>query len=256
MKIKTYAVLLSMMLLIAILLGCGAQGESAQTADGEELDYNPSDNMISVDDLEEGESQDLEKYEDNTQTVTEIIGGQQSGSTDDSDNDTSTSDEGSGWEVADSGDEKNDEQNDEMTVTLSIRIDTIFDNIDALDPALLYLLEESPLSEGVIYQKRAVIFYEGESVFDVLQRETRDNGIHMEFSSTPAYGSAYVEGINSIYETSVGPLSGWRYSVNGLYPNYGCSKYQLEDGDDIEWNYTCDLGRDLPGGEGLEGGQQ
>jgi hypothetical protein len=35
------------------------------------------------------------------------------------------------------------------------------------------------------------------------------------------------------------------YKVNDWYPNYGCSRYPLKDGDVIEWNYTCNLGRDL-----------
>ena len=34
-------------------------------------------------------------------------------------------------------------------------------------------------------------------------------------------------------------------TVNGWYPNYGCSKYTLEDGDTVEWRYTCNLGRDV-----------
>ena len=40
------------------------------------------------------------------------------------------------------------------------------------------------------------------------------------------------------------------YSVNGWFPNYGCSLYQLKDGDVVEWCYTCDLGEDLGSGMG------
>ena len=35
------------------------------------------------------------------------------------------------------------------------------------------------------------------------------------------------------------------YSVNGVWPDYGCSGYTLHDGDTIVWSYTCDLGRDV-----------
>ena len=36
------------------------------------------------------------------------------------------------------------------------------------------------------------------------------------------------------------------YRVNGWYPNYGCSRYQLADGEVVEWRYTCnDLGKDI-----------
>lgn len=40
------------------------------------------------------------------------------------------------------------------------------------------------------------------------------------------------------------------YSVNGWFPNYGCSRYQLKNGDVVEWCYTCDLGEDLGSGMG------
>jgi hypothetical protein len=131
--------------------------------------------------------------------------------------------------------------------TLSIRCDTILDHMDDFN-----MDKESVLpSDGTIFAEKTVAFYEGESVFDVLLRETRNAKIHMEFESTPMYNSNYIEGIHNLYEFDCGPLSGWMYRVNGWFPNYGCSRYQLEDGDRIEWLYTCDLGRDL-GCEWLE----
>ena len=126
---------------------------------------------------------------------------------------------------------------------LSITCDTILDNMDKFDQSKLEVLPK----DGVIYQTKEVVFYEGESVFDVLLRETRDNKIHMEFVDTPIYNSKYIEGINNIYEFDCGELSGWMYKVNGWFPNYGCSRYQLKDGDIIEWVYTCDLGKDVGG---------
>ena len=46
----------------------------------------------------------------------------------------------------------------------------------------------------------------------------------------------------------VGSGSGWMYSVNDWYPNYGCSRYTVQPGDVICWVYTCDLGQDVGGG--------
>ena len=60
-----------------------------------------------------------------------------------------------------------------------------------------------------------------------------------------AYNSAYIEGIHNLYEFDCGQLSGWIYKVNGWSPNYGCSRYDLADGDVIEWQYTCNLGIDI-----------
>ena len=103
-------------------------------------------------------------------------------------------------------------------------------------------------SDGVILASTRVAFSEGESVFDVLQRVCRDNSIHMEYSWTAIYNSAYVEGIANLYEFDVGSGSGWMYKVNGWFPNYGCSGYTLSQGDVICWVYTCNLGDDVGGG--------
>ena len=130
-----------------------------------------------------------------------------------------------------------------LTCTLSVRCDTILNNMEYLDPEKVELVP----ADGVIFPASKVDFYEGESVFHVLIREMKMNKIHMEFVNTPIYNSAYIEGINNLYEFDCGELSGWMYQVNGWFPNYGCSRYQLKDGDVVEWVYTCDLGRDVGG---------
>ena len=100
-------------------------------------------------------------------------------------------------------------------------------------------------ADGVIFPAASVEFYSGESVFNLLSREMRKNGIHMEFKSSAAYRTAFVEGIGNLYEFDAGELSGWMYRVNGSFPNKGCSSYLLSDGDTVEWVYTCDLGKDV-----------
>ncbi len=137
-----------------------------------------------------------------------------------------------------------------MTCTMSITCKTLLTNMASLHPDKRELIPEN----GVILPQTSVTFHEGESVFNVLQRETKRSKIHLEFVKTPAFNSAYIEGIHNLYEFDCGELSGWMYKVNGWFPNYGCSRYQLKDGDVIEWIYTCDLGRDIGGY--IEGGQQ
>lgn len=129
------------------------------------------------------------------------------------------------------------------TCTLSVECSTILDNIKVLDKNKLELVPEN----GIIFPPTKVTFYEGESVFNVLQREMKKNKIHMEFENTPIYNSAYIEGINNLYEFDCGELSGWMFKVNDWFPNYGSSRYQLKNGDVVEWVYTCDLGRDIGG---------
>ena len=129
------------------------------------------------------------------------------------------------------------------TCTISISCATILDHMDWLDPEKVELVPE----DGWILEPTEVTFYEGESVFNVLQRTCKQQGIHMEFENTPMYNSAYIEGIHNLYEFDCGELSGWMYQVNGWFPNYGCSRYQLQAGDIIEWEYTRDLGVDVGG---------
>lgn len=132
---------------------------------------------------------------------------------------------------------------EELTCTLSVRCDTILTNLDSLKDEKLSFVPK----DGVIFAEEEVVFYEGESVFNVLLREMKRSKIHFEFVNTPVYNSAYIEGIGNLYEFDCGELSGWMYKVNGWFPNYGCSRYLLSAGDKIELVYTCDLGADVGG---------
>ena len=136
------------------------------------------------------------------------------------------------------------------TCTLSISCATILDNMDLVED------QKKPLvpADGWLLPETTVTFYQGESVFDVLLRVCKERKLHMEYMDTPIYNSAYIEGIGNLYEFDVGPLSGWMYNVNGWFPNYGCSRYALQDGDVVCWVYTCDLGADV--GDNSMGGQQ
>ena len=128
--------------------------------------------------------------------------------------------------------------------TISISCKTILDNMDKLDSEKKELIPD----DGWILNPVEVEFTEGESVFDLLLRTCKEYSIHMEYENTPIYNSAYIEGIYNLYEFDCGELSGWMYKVDEWFPNYGCSRYQLKDGNVICWEYTCDLGYDVGGG--------
>ncbi len=132
----------------------------------------------------------------------------------------------------------------ELKCTISVRCDTILNNMDWLGEEKAAIVPKN----GVVFTEKEVVFYEGESVFNVLLREMKKNKIHFEFMNTPIYNSAYIEGIANLYEYDCGELSGWMYRVNGIFPSYGSSRYTLKQGDKIEWVYTCDLGYDVGGG--------
>lgn len=135
-----------------------------------------------------------------------------------------------------------DKLDGKMYAYISIRCDTILDNWDNLTPGKAEFVP----GNGTILPMIRVAFSEGDTVFDVLCAVCEQMDIQIEFSWTPLYKSYYIEGINNLYEFDCGTQSGWMYRVNGWFPNYGCSSYYLEDGDVIEWLYTCNgLGEDV-----------
>lgn len=93
--------------------------------------------------------------------------------------------------------------------------------------------------DGVIFAARTE-FSDGETVFDVLRRVCRENRIHMESSTTPIYGSVYIEGIANLYEFDCGVGSGWVFTVNGVSPSFSSSSIALSPGDVVEWKYTVE----------------
>jgi len=128
-----------------------------------------------------------------------------------------------------------------FTVTLSINVERILHNMHLLHSDKHELVP----ADGWILRPVQVTAYPGESVFDVLQRETRERRIHMVSRFTPMFNSAYIEAINNLFEFDVGHLSGWMYSVNGDFKGFGSTLAILNPNDVIEWHYTVELGRDL-----------
>ena len=125
--------------------------------------------------------------------------------------------------------------------TVSISCNTLLNNLDRVKKNKLSVIP----SDGWILTAVNAGFNDGESVFDVTKRVCMENKIPFEFTLAPIYNTAYIEGINNIYEFDCGSTSGWLYKVNGEFKSYGCSDCKLNNGDIIEWVYTCDLGKDV-----------
>lgn len=125
--------------------------------------------------------------------------------------------------------------------TITVRCDTILLNLDKMSPEKKALVPP----DGVILGLKKNELQEADTAFTVLERELKNNKIHLEFQGTTVYDSVYIEGIGNIYEFDCGNLSGWIYRVNGIVPSVGCSLYKVKDGDQIEFLYTCNMGRDL-----------
>lgn len=134
------------------------------------------------------------------------------------------------------------------TCTLSVSCASVLSAENQLNPEKAGQIP----SDGFILPPTEVAFYDGESVFNLLLREMKSRKIHLEFRNVPIHNSAYILGINNLYETDCGELSGWMYKVNGAFPNYGCSRCTLSPNDTVEWLYTCDLGADIGGRNNYE----
>ena len=99
-----------------------------------------------------------------------------------------------------------------LRCTVTIECSTVLEHMDALNPGKADIVP----ADGVLLPETTVAFSEGDTVFDVLQRVCRAQGLHMESTWTPAYNSGYT----------------------------------LHDGDTVVWSYTCDLGRDVGAQQG------
>ena len=127
-------------------------------------------------------------------------------------------------------------ENSVGTVTMTIRCDTIVGKSDS---------EYIP-ADGVILETTEFAIEEGDSAYDILTEAAK--AYHIQVENAGQWDMVYIAGINYLYEFDFGDLSGWIYHVNGLAPSVGCGEYILQDGDRIEWLYTCDLGNDLRNG--------
>ena len=128
----------------------------------------------------------------------------------------------------------------DYTCLLEIECRTILSNMDKLSKDK----KECVPDDGVLFSAETG-FDKGESVYDILKRVCDENGIQLETSYSPAFATRYIEGIGNLYEFDCGTASGWMYTVNGEYMNYGCSSCIVSDGDKIAIRYTCNMGNDL-----------
>ena len=112
-----------------------------------------------------------------------------------------------------------------------------------------------PEQLGVIIPQTQVPFYEGENIAEVTVRLLEECGISYGYTGNidNSFYLANIQGFeNDIYgyvdsfgEFDSGTSSGWMISQNNWYINMSTSMFQVEDGDIIKWQNTCQLGADI-----------
>ena len=117
--------------------------------------------------------------------------------------------------------------------------------IPSKDLTVTLSIDKKTINKGYVIDPTVVKINKGDTVWDVVKKEMESRGIDYRYNNSNQYGSVYVESIAGDGEFDHGRWSGWMYNVNGKYPNYGCSKYILNGGENVEWRYTTNLGEDL-----------
>lgn len=118
-----------------------------------------------------------------------------------------------------------------------IRLEVYNPNARAGDPRLF--LENGTARFMYIY------IAPNETAYTILRRA--ETGLNIHSNGHSIWSGMYVESINNWGEFDGGPLSGWMYSVNGVFPDFSASLFDLRDGDRVSWLYTYNLGNDIGG---------
>lgn len=95
-------------------------------------------------------------------------------------------------------------------------------------------------NDEIILPLTEVGLYENETVLDVLKRTAKENDIQLDYSGSGI--TAYVKGIDNLYEFDYGTQSGWIYFVDSFEgtPGVSCGTFELSENDQIEWIYATE----------------
>ncbi|WP_053598573.1 DUF4430 domain-containing protein [Bacillus sp. FJAT-18017] len=98
---------------------------------------------------------------------------------------------------------------------------------------------KGPDDVGMIMGAKKVEIKEGDRIIDILLRTAKEEDIFVDYSGSGA--TAYVAGIDNVYEFDYGQRSGWICKKNGVTLEKGAGSTKVSNGDRIEWIYTEDF---------------
>jgi cytoskeletal protein RodZ len=93
-----------------------------------------------------------------------------------------------------------------------------------------------PKDQGTIVAATKVSFNDGDTIFNIILATAKKHGIVIDSRGSGA--TAYIEGIDNIYEFDYGPKSGWVFEQNGVSLTKSIGVTKIKDGDRIECIYT------------------
>lgn len=95
-----------------------------------------------------------------------------------------------------------------------------------------------PKDKGDILSATKVGVKDGETILDVLLHATEEHSPKIQVDYTGSGATAYINGINNIYEFDYGPKSGWLFKQNGVSLTKSIGTSKVKAGDKIECYYT------------------
>jgi len=131
----------------------------------------------------------------------------------------------------------NENQKNEIIVNLRIVGDT-----DHGDDGQIHTMATGGLTTWI---SKSYTLEKNSTVEDLLKMaDEGDSSLTIHGTWNGQYGTSYIEGVSyngtTLYEFTNGNFSGWKYSVNGKYPEIGVSAYYLNNGDNVVFHYTDD----------------
>jgi hypothetical protein len=125
---------------------------------------------------------------------------------------------------------KDIEKKGQTTSTPEVKKDSITISISGKDNKIILKPTKIPIKSET-------------TVLDILFLVGKEMGIPVSVSGRNS--TAYVDGINNLFEFDYGPMSGWVFTVNDKVPTKSAGIYYVVNGDEIRWAYTENLGKDV-----------
>ena len=124
------------------------------------------------------------------------------------------------------------------TATLTVSCENLLGDDRADDE-----LRAAVPDDGLLVPPTEVTVLEGDTAFTLLERVCAERGLALDVQR--GLSGVYVQGIGGVREFDCGALSGWLFRINGEIRSTDSGSVVLQDGDVLEFLYTCELGADI-----------
>ena len=124
------------------------------------------------------------------------------------------------------------------TATLTVSCENLLGD-DRADDGLRAAVPD----DGLLVPPTEVTVLEGDTAFTLLERVCAERGLALD--EQRGLSGVYVQGIGGVREFDCGSISCWLFRINGEIRSTDSGSVVLQDGDVLEFLYTCELGADI-----------